>query len=234
MTDIKTEELKAKLEDFNRSAIERIKCIKCENPDGHAQVIIDLDNRQVPEGIVLTEHPRRGVVFLAVADESRIPEDNNAQRKVILALGVNYGQGVGYADPSQCCRSVTTDTEMAQYLAKAERLMEYTENSILVAFNIFPWITRKLWSEEPVRGWQNFGFEDSVAVVRDLAKSVNADALLFHGRIWENNSAFRSIRRIIQDSNPAASGFLTYNLSWLGWSRHKEEDPKPAALEKLW
>lgn len=143
--------------------------------------------------IILNDGHKAGhAAVLAVADRTH-SEDN--ELPIVLAVGINYGQGSDYLKEPTL---MSDDTDL---IDNVKRVLEVVGRNCdkfdppkqfnLVATNFFPWITNDSWGEaiansiEEAIGVFCLGFDDPYAHVVELASELSAFSeplyIIFHG-----------------------------------------------------
>jgi hypothetical protein len=114
---------------------------------------------------------------------------------VVLAVGINYGQGDSYANTLV---SLVEDTGMRARVERVrhqlsdawcEKTVEWNSDGEfhLVAANIFPWITTSSWSGLELNAIEEMllvkcsGHKDPVKHIDELIEQIKPQILIFHG-----------------------------------------------------
>lgn len=114
---------------------------------------------------------------------------SNEDLPLVLAMGINYGQGDGYAVKGVPLEDNTQlkgqTTAVMKKLQKVQCIEEYPEEYHLAAANFFPLITKWSWGqlnsiEESIL-LRQAGFLDPVAYAVSLITALEPDVVIFHG-----------------------------------------------------
>ena len=146
---------------------------------------------------------RTGVAWVGSVIDNNASVDLTDDLPVVVAIGINYGQGGKYLRPS-FIKGVLDETEMrprfanaAAQIGKAECKTASLQRYHLVAANFFPWITAVNWLEHGFNAIEEalfircFGYSDPIKPLIDLivtaideaqhAKESRSYWLIFHG-----------------------------------------------------
>lgn len=209
--------LEKAVEDFNRSAINRINGMTPPNGyTGASHVPTTITHPSHFNLRLSTSSTTNGCIFIATIDDNaRTPIIKNLP--VVLAIGANYGQGPKYITykTSGKVLDATGMYSNAKIVVLKSRLGK--GDFYLVAFNVFPWITPHPWTSpfnRPVRySASPLGFHNPTAEVSNLITAIQPDLIIFHGKeVWRDD--FLRIMYQTAQANPKTQAFLSDNLSY--------------------
>jgi hypothetical protein len=110
------------------------------------------------------------------------------EKKAIVCVGINFGQGTGYlggqrlTDPTGLV-TMRNHLQSAFCANKQPRLSEFH----LVAANFFPWISKKAWGQTAKESIDEAvlliacGYSEPISVIADLVNQIQPSYLVFHG-----------------------------------------------------
>ncbi len=143
--------------------------------------------------------PEGKVAVVATIDDATKPSGEDKDLPVVLAVGINYGQGANYlANPSLVWNSTRMRARLDQAVALAESTTEKNcahppfpkpGRYHLVATNFFPWITQESWSDYGFNSIEEMllihchGFRDPFAHIEAICRRLEKElyGLVLHG-----------------------------------------------------
>jgi hypothetical protein len=211
------------IQDFNMAEIQTILGTRVPTKyTGASQVIVPSTH---PDMSLVPNPNPDACIFLTCIDGcsalgAALDKENHP---VVLVVGANYGQRDSYLTPwTLPCSNVIHCTGM--YDNTRELLNRLNLNGmdfLLVAFNVYPWITPLPWSDytvSKVRSWMKpIGFQSPGNSIQRLCSAINPSHVILHGTGAWSTGPFTTIKSGLKASPPTGTeGYSCANLSYPG------------------